>query len=555
MKIIKYGLLLFSTIICGTAAVKAEESRDFKIAKNLEILFNLYREINTNYVDEVDPEIIMLNSAEGMLKDLDPYTEFLSEDDLEDFEILTTGKYGGIGALIRKDGEWVEITQPYRGFPADKAGLKAGDQIVAIDGEDMRGAESGTVSSLMKGEPGTTFTLTVKKFDSGEVQDLRIKREIVTIPGVPYYGMIEDSIGYINHESFSEDCSTEIRNAFNDLKQQGMTSLIIDLRNNGGGIMQEAVKIVSMFVPKGSEVVSIRGKAQEMEASSKTTTEPLDTDIKIGVLINRGSASASEIVAGALQDMDRAVIIGQRSFGKGLVQSPRPLGYNAFVKITTAKYYIPSGRCVQAIDYSHVNEDGSVGYIPDSLIREFHTLNGRKVYDGGGIMPDVKVPVENISIFTINLYTQGYLEEFALEYIRDRGFTPVDEENFRLSDEDYRRFIDFMKDREVRIESETKYVLETLRNTAEKEKYDERIKEYLDKIEVEVSKEKEAELLEFKDEISRIIEDNIILYYYYSEGVVRHKLTYDPTVLKAVDILNDSAEYRDILTNRDTDRK
>jgi len=554
MKFIKYSLVcIFITAL--TINAKADESRDFQIAKNLEVLFNLYREININYVDEKDPGELMINSAEGMLKNLDPYTEFISEDDLEDFEIMTTGKYGGIGALIRKNGEWVEITQPYKGFPADKAGLKSGDRIVAIDGKDMHNAESSTVSSLMKGEPGTSFKLTVKKFDTGEERTLTVNREVVTISGVPYYGMISETVGYINQESFSEESSSDVRNAFIDLKNQGMKSLILDLRNNGGGIMQEAVKIVSMFVPKGSEVASIKGRVQEVSVSSKTSTEPIDTDIRIAVLINRGSASASEIVAGALQDMDRAVIIGQRSFGKGLVQSPRPLGYNSIVKITTGKYYIPSGRCVQAIDYSNVNEDGSVGYVPDSLIQEFRTANGRKVYDGGGIMPDIRIPSENISIFTLSLYSQGYLDDFSLEYIKGTGFTPVDPVNFRLSDSDYEKFISYMEDKEVRVESETKYVLENLRATAEKEKYSDRIKDLLDSIETAVSKEKNAELREFRDEISKIIEDNIIVYYYYNDGAIRHKLTNDPAVKEAVEILNNESEYNDILTNRDTDKK
>lgn len=545
------ALLLFLAFTAGKATAA---NKDFEVSKSLEVLFNLFREVNANYVDTLNPDDLMKNAAEGMLKDLDPYTEFLSSEEAEKFEILTTGKYGGIGAVIRQTGEWVEIAEPYKGFAADKAGLKIGDRIVAIDGKEMHKASTEDVSKLMKGDPGTKFRLTVKRFEDGTEAEHTIRRERVVIPGVPYYGMINDSVGYILHDNFSEDCSGDIRRAFEELKKRGMKSLVYDLRNNGGGIMQEAVKIVSMFVPKGSEVVSTKGRAAQTHSTLKTTTDPVDTEIKIAVLIGQNSASAAEIVAGALQDTDRAVLLGQRSFGKGLVQAHRPIGYNSYVKMTTAKYYIPSGRCVQAVDYSHANEDGSVGNIPDSLIQEFTTRNGRKVYDGGGIMPDIKVGTDRLSVFTISLYAEGFLDDFAAEYIKGSGFKPVDLRKFRLSDEDYAGFVEFMKDKDVKIDSETKLALNALKRNAEKEKYTERIEAEIKAIEEKISKSKDEELQEFKDEIKKIIEDEIVLYYHYSSGVAEHNIDRDETITEALKVLGDPGIYNEITTTRDTAR-
>lgn len=551
----KKTVIITLSLTVLSALFIAAGNPDFKIAKNLEILFNLFREVNMYYVDETDPDELMKNSAAGMLSGLDPYTEFLSEDDMESFEIMTTGKYGGIGSLIRKNGDWVVIAQPYKGFAADKAGLKIGDKILAVDGEDMKGAEVTKVSNKMKGDPGTILKLKIERFADGKVVDLPIKRERITISGVPYYGMVNDSVGYLAHDEFTEDCSSDIRNAIMDMKKQGMKALVLDLRGNGGGILQEAVKVVGMFVPKGTEVVSIKGKTKEGEAVYKTMTEPIAPDLKLAVLINSGSASAAEIVAGSLQDVDRAVLIGQRSFGKGLVQTTRPVGYNSYVKLTTAKYYIPSGRCIQAIDYSHRKADGSVDYVPDSLVREFKTMNGRKVYDGGGIMPDIALEMPYMSVFTINLFGKGYIDDFAAEYIKKHGFQPVDVDKFRLGDAGYAEFVAFMKDKSVDYESETKLALEKLKQTAEKEKYDERIGAEIEAIMGKIAKNKNEELAEFRPEISRLIEDAVILYYHYSQGVIRHKLHDDETLNEAVKVLGDHARYTEIITTRDTPRK
>ena len=385
----KYRYLLTAAAAVGAAGLLTFAARnDFGLGRNMEIAVNMMRELSLNYVDPVDPDRLMEGAAAGMVSDLDPYTEYIPEEGMQDFELLTTGKYGGIGALIRQKDDYVRIAQPYQGSPADKAGLKIGDKILSIDGKDAKGFTTEQVSSRLKGEPGSKVKVTVEHLD-GTQQTAAIRRERIAIPGVPYAGWVADGIGYIRHSDFTEGCYEEMRAAIERLRtERPLKGLVLDYRSNGGGIMQEAVKILGMFVPKGTEVVSTKGRSEDSKQVFRTDTEPILADLPLTVLINGNSASAAEIVAGALQDLDRAVLIGQRSFGKGLVQSPRPLGYNAMLKLTTAKYYIPSGRCIQAIDYSH-SQEGSVRAVPDSLISEFTTRAGRKVYDGGGVMPDI----------------------------------------------------------------------------------------------------------------------------------------------------------------------
>jgi carboxyl-terminal processing protease len=542
------GALLLSAVLFISAA-----RSDFDFSRNLEVLFNLFREVNRHYVDRPDPNEMMKQAATGMLNGLDPYTEFLPEDEMSDFEVMTTGKYGGIGALIRRKGEWVEIAQPYKGFAADRAGLKIGDRILEIDGESAKNGTPETVSGRLKGDPGTILKLKVERFADRSIEELSIRRERIEISGVSYYSMLNDSVGYLSHSDFTENCSGDIRDAIMEMKKQGMRSLVYDLRDNGGGILQEAVNIVGLFVPRQSEVVEIRGR-EEKGTVYTTQSNPLDRDLPVAVLISGGSASASEIVAGALQDYDRAVIVGQRSFGKGLVQSTRSVGFNNYVKLTTAKYYIPSGRCIQAIDYSHRDANGRVGAVPDSLIREFTTRNGRKVYDGGGIMPDVALPAESYSLFTGALYSKGYLEDFAMEYLRRHDFQPVDVDTFRLSDADYADFTAFMADREVEFESETRMALDLLRRAAEKERYSDRISTELAALTDKIVKNKNEELARLKPEISRLIEDQIVLYFHYAQGVERHNLPDDPELQAALDVLNDGLHYRQILSGQDARR-
>lgn len=548
-KWIVWGALL---LVAG-GSFAATSQPDFLLGKNIQILFNMFRDVSLFYVDSVDADRLLENAAAGMVSELDPYTELIPEKEMADFEIQATGKYAGIGAIIRKSGDYVMIAQPYKNFPADKAGLVIGDVIVAINGESIKGYDATKVSNMLKGTPGTSVKLTVEKLLTGEQEEVEIKRERIVISGVPYYGVIDGNVGYILHNDFSEDCSQDVLAAFEALKKQGITSLIIDLRGNGGGILQEAVKILSMFVPKGTTVVSMKGRSEDSNEKFVTTTDPVDTEIPIAVLVNSMTASAAEIVSGSLQDLDRAVLVGQRTFGKGLVQVTRPLGYNAYLKVTTAKYYIPSGRCIQSVDYAHRNEDGSVGMVPDSLIKEYKTVAGRKVYDGGGIMPDVRLDPNYTSIFTMSLYAKGYIEDFANDYYK-RHREGIDVDTFTLSDEEYGRFEAFMADKEVEYDSETQEALKELRRKAEREKYADRISEELDRIAEKLKEDKEADLESFKDDVRKLLEKEIILRYHYNGGVARHVSLNDPEVHRAVEVLKNGEEYRRILTSQDTPR-
>lgn len=548
-KWIVWGALL---LVAG-GSFAATSQPDFLLGKNIQILFNMFRDVSLFYVDSVDADRLLENAAAGMVSELDPYTELIPEKEMADFEIQATGKYAGIGAIIRKSGDYVMIAQPYKNFPADKAGLVIGDVIVAINGESIKGYDATKVSNMLKGTPGTSVKLTVEKLLTGEQEEVEIKRERIVISGVPYYGVIDGNVGYILHNDFSEDCSQDVLAAFEALKKQGITSLIIDLRGNGGGILQEAVKILSMFVPKGTTVVSMKGRSEDSNETFVTTTDPVDIEIPIAVLVNSMTASAAEIVSGALQDLDRAVLVGQRTFGKGLVQVTRPLGYNAYLKVTTAKYYIPSGRCIQSVDYAHRNEDGSVGMVPDSLIKEYKTVAGRKVYDGGGIMPDVRLDPNYTSIFTMSLYAKGYIEDFANDYYK-RHREGIDVDTFTLSDEEYGRFEAFMADKEVEYDSETQEALKELRRKAEREKYADRISEELDRIAEKLKEDKEADLESFKDDVRKLLEKEIILRYHYNGGVARHVSLNDPEVHRAVEVLKNGEEYRRILTSQDTPR-
>ncbi len=404
-------------IIMLSAGFTTIKNKDLELVKNLDIYFTLFRELNMFYVDETNPEKLITTSINAMLTSLDPYTTYIPESDMDDFKFQTTGEYGGIGSLIRRVGDHVIIADPYDGFPASKSGIRAGDKIVKVDGEPTEKMDIESVSDKLKGKPGTELTLTVERFGQNELLEFTILREKISIRNIPYYGMIDSQTGYIRLSNFTTGAGKEVENALKSLKRDhGMKSLVLDLRSNPGGLLIEAVRICNLFVEKGEMIVSTRGKVKQWDSDYITQKEPVDTEISLVVLINRGSASASEIVVGALQDLDRAVIVGQRTFGKGLVQTSRPLKYNAQLKVTTAKYYIPSGRCIQALDYSHRNDDGSVGVIPDSLISEYKTRSGRLVYDGGGIQPDFESISEMLSEITLQLYTQNLLFDFATRY-------------------------------------------------------------------------------------------------------------------------------------------
>lgn len=539
-------------LVVGFGALLWGKRNDFGLGRNIEIAVNMMRELSLYYVDEVDPDRLMEGAAEGMVSDLDPYTEYMPEERMSSFELLTTGKYGGVGALIRQKGDYVIIAQPYKDSPADRAGLKIGDRIVAIDGEDARGFTTDKVSARLKGAPGSTVRVTVERLLDGRREEVTLRRERIAIPAVPYAGWLNDSIGYIQHSDFTDGCYEEVRAAVERLRAEGnLRGLVLDYRGNGGGIMQEAVKILSMFVPKGTEVVATHGRTEQK--SYRTQSEPILAELPLAVLVNGNTASAAEIVSGALQDLDRAVLIGQKSFGKGLVQSTRPLGYNAYLKLTTAKYYIPSGRCIQAIDYSR-SQQGEVKSVPDSLIREFRTAAGRKVYDGGGIMPDIRTEPEYISRFAATLYALGFVEDFVDDYMRSHAGEPFHLMEFALDSATYDRFADFMKDKKVPYESETRRALERLRKAAEEERYTE-LDNHLARLEQEVRDDTQTNLETYRQEIVRTLENEIILRYAYAQGVIEHALPQDAEVQRAVEVLSSPDEYRRITREQDTARK
>ena len=525
---------------------------DFGLGRNMELLVNMMRELSINYVDKLDADKLMRGAADGMVSNLDPYTSYLSEEDMKEFEMATTGKYGGIGSLIRKRGDYVVIAEPYKGSPADRAGLKVGDKIVAINKESAKGFTTEQVSSRLKGDPNTNVKVTIESLIDGECRTITIRRERIAIPGISFAGMVNDSIGYISHADFTDGCYDDMRAAIERLRQDGkLKGLILDYRNNGGGIMQEAVKIVSLFTPKGSEVVSTKGRAENK--IFRTELEPLLPELPMVVLVNGNTASSSEIVAGALQDMDRAVVMGQKSFGKGLVQSSLPIGYDAYVKMTTAKYYIPSGRCIQNIDYSEHRENGRV--VADSLVREFKTRNGRKVYDGGGIMPDVKLEPEYTSNFAVMLYAMGLVDEFGDEYMKRHHTESINNRTFTISDEEYELFVEFAKAKDVAYTSETRRALAKLKEAVKADRFDEQLASRIAEMEREVKDDTESNLRTYRREVTDWLNRNIVMRYNYSEGAIEYSLMGDKEVAAAVKLLADTAEYNEILTSRDTQRK
>ena len=530
--------------------------QDFGLGRNMEIMVNLMRELSLQYVDEVAPDKLMKDGATGIVRNLDPYTTYMSESEMNDFEVLATGKYGGIGATIRmkRDSSGVVIAQPYKGSPSDLAGLKIGDRFVSIDGEDVTKCTSAEISSKLKGTPGTKVKLSVERVMTGKVEELEIERARISIPGVPYAGFVADGIGYIRHNDFTDGCYDEIRAAVERLRSQGeLQGLILDYRDNGGGSLPEAVKILSIFLPKDSKVVTMKGRTERSKREYVTESNPVLPDVPMVALINPNSASASEIVCGALQDMDRAVLMGQRSYGKGLVQSLVPLGYNAYAKITTAKYYIPSGRCVQRINYS-AHDGSNKEIVPDSLISEFKTRNGRKVYDGKGLMPDVKIEPEYISSFAMMLYNLGYVEDFLDGYMRRNPNLQVDNRTFSISDSDYEDFVKFMADKDVPYESRTRLALESLKKMAKEERYDSDFSDDLQQIESKLKDQTADNLRHYRAEVMDLLNGDVVLRHNYLEGVVEHNLMSDSTVMKAVELLRDGERYRKILTEQHTSK-
>lgn len=555
VKYIVVGVVLSGCVLMGAAA----KNNTYNLGKNIDLLINILRITDLFYVDEVRSDKILNAAAEGVTKILDPYTEFLPAERMDEFEVMTTGKYGGVGSLIRLRGDYVEFSAPYKDSPADRAGIRPGDRIVEIEGKSAKGYTTQQVSDKLKGNPGSAVKLTIEKFPTGELVPLKIQRERIAIPGIPYYGMVADSVGYIIHSDFTEGCSADFLKAYEALKSQGLKGLVLDYRGNGGGILQEAVKILSLFLPTGSEVVSTRSSKDSAENRVfKTEIAPIDTEIPLVVLTDNGSASAAEIVAGALQDYDRAVLVGQRTFGKGLVQSTYPLGYNSYLKLTTSKYYLPSGRCVQAKDYSAHNEDGSVASVPDSLINEFHTRAGRKVYDGGGVMPDVKLEPEYVSTFAVVVYAQGFVDDFLAEYCArhyeelEGAVVPT---KYHFSDEAYAEFMEFMKDKTVVWESYASRLWKEFKKAAEKERWEENMSEQMAQIEANITNDTQDNLQLYKKELQKIIENQLVARYNYSEGSTEHNIPEDVELKRAVEVLQNSEQYNTILTSQDTERK
>ena len=548
-KILKYTLIAIAGVTIFAGGVFAARN-DFGLGRNMEIMVNLMHAISTKYVDEVNADEMMRNGAEGICSKLDPYTDFIPEEDMPDFETMTTGRYGGIGSLIRKKGDYIIIAEPYKGSPADETGLKIGDKIIAINGESMKGAKVEDISKRLRGEPNTTVEVTIEKLLDGSRHDYKIKRRRISIPSITYAGYVAEGVGYIRHADFTDKCYDDMRAAIQRLQREGeLKSLILDYRNNGGGLLDAAVKVLSLFVPKGTMVVETRSRGG-VSKKLYTQYEPLLPNTPLAVLINGNSASAAEIVAGAIQDLDRGVLIGQRSYGKGLVQGTAPLGYNAYAKITVGKYYIPSGRCIQALNYS---KDGRAEAVADSLINEFKTVAGRKVYDGGGIMPDKPIKTKYISSFAATLYLIGVVEDFGDEYIKRHGEKQIDVKNFSITDEEYADFMRMVEKRDIPYKSESRLALEKLRKALSKER-NTSLEESLATIDKGLKDDKMSNLETFRKEIIESINTNIVLRYAYAEGVIANSLKDDEEVLEAVKLLENSKEYHRILTEQDTVR-
>ncbi len=533
-------------LACLLFAFIRPAERYFEIAKNLDIFAALFKEVNNSYVDEISPTKMVHTGIDAMLSSLDPYTNYISEDQVEDFRTQNTGQYGGIGALTRTIGKRTVVTMVYQSYPAYKNGLKIGDEVIKMDGRELAKLTQEEANHLMRGQVGTPIKLTVKRFGQEGLIELEFKREKIKISNVPYYGMVTADVGYIQLTEFTSEAGKEVKNALVSLKEQGAKHLVLDLRGNGGGLLFEAVNICNLFLPKGKKVVDTRGKLAENNITYETLNAPTDLDISVAVLINRGSASASEIVAGTLQDYDRAVIIGEKSFGKGLVQLSRPLSYNAQVKITTAKYYTPTGRCIQVLDYTHRREDGSAGMVPDSIKKEFRTSHDRKVYDGGGIDPDIKLPAQEASQVAATLYIKGLLFDYATLYA-SKHKAIAEPKKFTLSDAEYEEFIQWMKGKDYTYQTETEEDLKELIEEAKEEKYYTDLKPTLEQLQTRIKESRKNDLLHSKDQIKILLEEEIVSRYFLEKGSVEARFKNDVETKKAIEVLRNQAEYKKIL--------
>lgn len=552
MKKMKRTLVILSIMAVALLPLAFTNTTNyFEISKNLDIFATLYKELNSYYVDEVEPGKLIRSGIDAMLETLDPYTQYISEDEIEDYRLQTTGKYGGIGALIRKIDDWVVVAEPYKDYPADKSGLLAGDKIIEIDGKSVKGKDTDEVSKMLKGQAGTVVKVKLKrpKADgSEEEKDVQIGREEIKIKNVQYFGVVDGDIGYIRLSNFTENAGKEVKDALETLKTNNpnLKGIVFDLRGNPGGLLNEAVNVSNVFVNKGQEIVSTKGKVKEWDKSFKALNPAVDVELPMAVLTNKGSASASEIVSGCIQDLDRGVIVGQKTFGKGLVQTTRSLSYNTKLKVTTAKYYIPSGRCIQAINYAEKDSTGSVVKIPDSLKTAFKTVSGRTVYDGGGIDPDIVTEPVKLSKISIALLSKNHIFNWATIYFTKHS-TIADARAFRISDAEYDQFIAYLADKEYDYTTKSEELLGDFEKIAQEEKYYNGIKTDFDKLKTSIMHDKKQDLLKHKEEIASLLEEEIIGRYYYRSGRIEGGFDHDVELQEAVKVLNAPDKYSALL--------
>lgn len=555
------GLYFIVVAIAALVSVESaqaqgsQQNRDFELGRSIEILANIMHTFDEHFVSELSVDDMLKAAVFGLMRITDPFSAYYSEEDMVGFDIATTGKYGGVGSAISKKGDYIVFAEPYKGSPADLAGIKAGDKILAIDGKDMKGVATDVVSKGLKGDPGTDVEVKVERFFGSKIETITIRRSRISIPSVPYTGMLRDGVGYISHDDFIEGSYDEVRRALEALHAQGeLRGLVLDYRSNGGGVVTEAVNIASLFVDRGERVVSMMGRDSSSLRIQETTHAPIARDLPIVILVDSNTASSSEILAGALQDMDRAVVMGQRTYGKGLVQATIPAGYNSYVKVTTDKYYTPSGRCIHAHDYV-ARYNGDSGEVPDSLITEFKTRGGRKVYDGGGIMPDVKIEPKYWSHFAVAVYREGHISDWVDEYVLKHRDLKVDVRSFKLLDSDYADFCRFIEDKEVPYESETRAALRTLEEALENDLYDEALRDDFRRFSALIKDDKMSNMQTYRREIEELLVTEILTRYAYREAAVEYKVFNDPEVERAVELLLNTEEYNRILREQDLSKR
>lgn len=546
-KMLKGALALSFVVILGLSfwGFKSDQ-KNFEISKNLDIFYTLVRELNLFYVDEVNPDKLIKTGIDDMLETLDPYTVFIPESEMDDFKFMTTGEYAGIGAMISKRGNQIIVAEPYEGFPAQKSGLRAGDIFIEVDGKAVDKMAVSDVSEILKGPAKKPIKVKMQRPGDKKPFTLDIVREEIQIDPVTYFGMIDAKTGYIRLSSFTDGCAESVREAVLALRdKKGATSLVLDLRSNPGGLLGEAVKVTNLFINHGQEIVSTKGKVSQWDKTYRATEQPVDSVMPLIVLVNSGSASASEIVAGALQDLDRAVIMGNRTFGKGLVQTTRDLSYNTKLKVTTAKYYIPSGRCIQALDYTHRNKDGSVGNIPDSLITEFKTKNGRIVKDGGGVTPDIRNIQDTLSALSYKLVQDYMIFDFATAYVADHKTIPPADQ-FAINDDIYKEFHQFLTDKKFSYESRSEQTLKILVETAKKERYYETVQNEFTALEKGLTLNLNQDLDKSREEVGDLLKDEIVSRYYYQKGAIIAALGTDKEIRRVIELFHNPSEYTQI---------